>query len=94
MLYVMKLQYFGEHLLLISFISQFKKHLLCTNCTSELQEAPGGEFHRVDEEGWVLHLNKQNPKNKQLNQNHCCKNNDSYCLYSLRLIQNRSSQYI
>ena len=64
-----------------------------TDCTSELQEATGGEFHRVDEEGWVLHLNKQNPKNKQPNQNHCCKNNDSYCLYSLRLIQNISSQY-
>ena len=46
-----------------------------------------------DEEGWVLHLNKQNPKNKQPNQNHCCKNNDSYCLYSLRLIQSISSQY-
>ena len=55
----MKLPFFGEHPLLISFTSQFKKHLLCTNCTSEPREAPGGEFHQEDEEGWVLHLNKK-----------------------------------
>ena len=61
MLYVMKLPFFGEHPLLISFISQFKKHLLCTNCTSELREAQGGEFIRRMRSS----ISIKNPLNKQ-----------------------------
>lgn len=34
----------------VSFLSKFKENLHCNNCTYELKEAPGDEFHREDEE--------------------------------------------
>ena len=95
MLHFKKLHFFGEHPLFISCRSQFKEHLHCNNCTYELKEALGDKFLWDNEEGSIQAGSSISIKKilKTNNQIHCCKNDDSYWLYYLRFIQNRSSQY-